>query len=161
VLIIGGAGVGKTRLMQAAGELAATLGIRLLNARASEVEREFDYGVVCQLLEPPLRALGRAGAERVLSGAASRARTVLGIDGGELAPGSEGATLHSLYWLAVNLSLQAPLLIVVDDLHWSDSASVKWIRYLARRVVGLRIGIVAATRSPEPGSSGLVAVLSG
>ena len=67
MLLEGPAGIGKTRLMQAAGRCGRELGLMTLSARGSELERDFAYGVVRQLFEAPLAAMSpleRAGAAR-------------------------------------------------------------------------------------------------
>jgi len=47
------------------------------------------------------------------------------------------------------------MLVVIDDLHWADEASLRWIAYLAPRIDGLPLLLALATRppeqSPEPG----------
>ena len=44
-----------------------------------------------------------------------------------------------------------PVLLVLDDLHWADAPSLHWLGYLARRLDGLPLTVVAATRPPEQG----------
>src|SRR5439155_111846 len=58
---------------------------------------------------------------------------------------------HGLYWLVANLCERSPVLLAVDDLHWADPASARWLVYLARRLGDLPAVLVAAIRSPEPG----------
>jgi DNA-binding CsgD family transcriptional regulator len=58
--------------------------------------------------------------------------------------------LHGLYWLTVNLCSERALLLVVDDLHWCDSASLRFLAYLARRLEDLPVVLVASLRSSEP-----------
>src|ERR671919_2741361 len=50
-LIEGPAGIGKTSLVQAAGDRAAEAGALVMTARGDELEREFGFGVVRQLFE--------------------------------------------------------------------------------------------------------------
>ena len=45
-----------------------------------------------------------------------------------------------------------PVLIAVDDAHWADPASLRWLAYLASRVEGLSIAVVVALRPAEPAS---------
>ena len=67
--------------------------------------------------------------------------------------GDEGALSlrHGLFWLAANLADRQPLLLTVDDLHWSDTPSLDWLGYLLRRLEGLPIVIAVAFRPAEPG----------
>jgi DNA-binding CsgD family transcriptional regulator len=59
------------------------------------------------------------------------------------------AIVHGLYWLAANVALQRPTLLVIDDLHWADSPSLRWLLYLTRRLEGVPLLVVAGTRPPE------------
>ena len=52
LFIEGPAGVGKTRLIEAAGEMAAGGGVGLLGARGGELERSFPFGIAAELLVP-------------------------------------------------------------------------------------------------------------
>jgi hypothetical protein len=98
------AGIGKTRLLAAAGEAAADL--EVLRARASELERDFPFGVVRQLFEPVFFAAGEERRRRLLAGPGGLAERVLSgaavPDGGE--SGDPFAVLHGLYWFAANLA---------------------------------------------------------
>ena len=57
--------------------------------------------------------------------------------------------LHGLYWLAANFASRRPTLLVVDDLHWADEPSLRWLVYLARRLEGLPVLLLIGTRPPE------------
>ncbi|MDO9353645.1 MAG: AAA family ATPase [Solirubrobacteraceae bacterium] len=150
-LIEGPAGIGKTALLDAATPLAAEHGIRVLRARASELDRDFAYGVVHQLVGPELVAAGDAEREALLSGAAAGASFLL--PGHAAAAVDAFAALHGLHWLVLGLAERAPLLLVVDDLHWADVASLRMLEHLARRIEGSPVGIVATMRPAEPGAA--------
>ncbi len=62
------------------------------------------------------------------------------------------AILHGLYWLALNLAERKPLLLSVDDLHWCDRPSLRFLAYLVRRLEGVPILVAATIRSTEPGT---------
>ncbi len=149
VLIEGPAGIGKSRLLQLARRRAEAAGALVLAARSSELEREYPYGVVRQLLEA--RLADPAARERALAGAAATARAVF-----DPAPGDDRdasfATLHGLYWLLLNLAGERPLVIAVDDLHWCDRPSLRFLAYLTRRLEGLPILLAVTARSTEPGT---------
>jgi DNA-binding CsgD family transcriptional regulator len=73
--------------------------------------------------------------------------------------------IHGLYWLAMNLADRDPVLLVLDDAHWADAQSLRWLVYLAARVAA-RVAagpllVLVAARSSEPGAeSSLVATLA-
>ncbi|MFC7483380.1 AAA family ATPase, partial [Luedemannella flava] len=68
VMVEGPAGIGKSALMEAARAPQGAAGLRVLSARGSQLEQEFDYGVVRQLLEPVLLAADTALRVRLLRG---------------------------------------------------------------------------------------------
>ena len=131
-------------------------GFTCLRARATELERDFAYGCVRQLLEPAVaKVVGRRARppvrrrrgpveaavrpERRAAAAASR-------------PTAPFSMLHGLYWLLNNLADEGPLALVVDDLHWSDTESLRFLNYLAPRLDGLPLAVLASTRSGETAS---------
>ena len=59
------------------------------------------------------------------------------------------AVVHGLYWLAVNASEAGPVLVAIDDLHWADQASLRFVLYLADRLAGLPVALLLAGRTGE------------
>jgi DNA-binding NarL/FixJ family response regulator len=147
VLIEGPAGIGKTRLLATARERAGDR-MTVLTARCSELEREFSFGAVRQLFEPPARDADRRA--RLLAGAAAPAEGVLGAPEGD----AEGtfAVLHGLYWATLNLAEERPVMIAIDDLQWSDRPSLRFVAYLATRLEGAPVLLAATVRSTDPGT---------
>jgi DNA-binding NarL/FixJ family response regulator len=149
VLIDGPAGIGKTQLL---AELRRGAGatMTVLGARASELEREYPFGVVRQLFEalvtdPEQRAVA-------LAGSAAAAEPVFQATAAGAGESGSFATLHGLYWLALNLAEQRPLLLAVDDLQWADRESLRFLAYLAHRLDGERMLVAATRRSSDPGT---------
>ena len=154
LLVEGPAGIGKSRLVAEARRRAAESALLVLSARGGELERDFPFGVVRQLFEPRLADAGVR--ERVLSGSAGAAAAIFGLSEepirDEAAREWTFAGLHGLYWLTVNLSAEAPLLLAIDDLHWCDRASLRFLAYLTRRLEGIPILAVGTLRPSEPGA---------
>jgi DNA-binding CsgD family transcriptional regulator len=71
-------------------------------------------------------------------------------------PAGEGdvsfAALHGLFWVALNLAAEGPLMLAIDDLHWCDRPSLRFVAYLARRLEGQPVLVAATVRSGEPGT---------
>ena len=150
VLIDGAAGLGKTSLLRAAAEMAAEVGFTCHRARASELERDFAYGCIRQLLEPAVARSPDLEREHVFDGAAALARPLLAA--GERTPPPSSAdntfaVLHGLYWLLNNLAGETPVVLGIDDLHWSDAESLRFLNYLAPRLDGLPVAVLATART--------------
>src|SRR3954469_1886306 len=164
VVIEGAAGIGKTRLLRVVREIAEAIGMRVLAARGTELERDFPFAIVRQLLEPAVAAAEPARRAELLAGAARAAGSVLGIDppagGGEIDPSF--ATLNALYWLVSNVAESHPTVLVVDDAHWADAASLRSLRFVLPRLEDLPVLLAVAARPPEPDAPGgeLLAALS-
>src|SRR4051794_32892617 len=72
LLVVEGAlGSGKTAILSEAHARGRDLGMQLLRARSSELEREFPLGVVRQLFDAAVAAMGEEGREQALAGAAA------------------------------------------------------------------------------------------
>ena len=154
VIVAGAAGAGKTALLSAAVGHARARNLLSRRGRGSELEQDLSFGVIRQLFEPLLRAAPAAERERLLSGAAAPAARL--FTDTPLDPVQRGdggfATLHALYWLAVGIAADGPLLLVVDDLHWIDAPSLRALNYLAGRLEDVPIALLVAHRPHEPSS---------
>ena len=155
VVVEGPAGIGKSAVL-AAARLATEDGTtRFLRARGAELERDFAFGVVRQLFEPLLHEASAAERADLLQGPARLAARVLGLPGaledGEApaaAPDASFAVLHGLYWLCANLAASQPVVLSVDDAHWADASSLRFLAFLMPRLQELRIALLVAAR-PE------------
>ena len=153
LLVEGPAGIGKTTLLRAACTGAIKRDLRVLTARGRALEGGFPYGVVRQLIEPVRATAAPDEWAGLLDGAAGLASRVFD----QMAPASVEddvpyATMHGLYWLIANLATRRPLVIAVDDAHWADPPSLRWLAHLAGRLDGLPVLLLLALRS-GPGAS--------
>jgi hypothetical protein len=152
LLIDGVPGVGKSTLLAKSRAYARDHGVQVLEARGAVIEREFAFGVARQLFEPVLVPLAPAKRAELLTGAAALAGQLLG-ESAASPPGQEDTEfgmLHGLYWLTVNVSDRRPLMLAVDDAHWADPASLRFLSYLSRRLEGLPVLVAATGRSTDP-----------
>ncbi|GEL17216.1 ATP-binding protein [Pseudonocardia asaccharolytica] len=154
VLVIEGpSGIGKTRLLAEARGLASEIGLRVLHARAGELERDYAFGVVLGLLDPVVASATTERREFMLRGRASLAAPLLdGMDDGtrRVALNDEHSLLHGLYWCLVNLTEEQPTALVIDDVHWADQPSLRFLVYLAQRLADLPLAMIAAIRNGDP-----------
>jgi hypothetical protein len=160
LLVEGTAGIGKTALLAAAPGERDSRGQRVpvhrLAARGLALEAGFSFGVVRQLLEPVRAACQPGEWDELVAGAAGAAREV--FDGGADGGADPYATAHALYRLTANLAARRPLLIAVDDLHWADTDSLRWLSHLAARIEGLPAALLLAVRT-GPGQPDSIAGL--
>lgn len=155
LLVEGEAGIGKTALLDALRGRAGVEQCLVLTARGGELERDFPHGVVRQLFEPLLRQPPER-SHRPFAGAARLAKTALRL--GEGSPGAlvgadaELAVNHGLYWLVANLAEERPVVLVVDDAHWADPATLRFVHYLGRRLEGVPALVALGLRPAQPGA---------
>ena len=144
LLVVGEAGVGKTAVLDEFAVGEAGRGARVLRAAGVQFEADVNYSALNQLLFP----LGDDMAS--LSPAHRTAlRCALGFEVGPV-PDRLVVSNAALLWLRT-VAAEAPLLVVVDDLHWVDRASAEVLGFVARRLVGSPIVFLAACRSAERG----------
>jgi DNA-binding CsgD family transcriptional regulator len=151
VLVEAPTGLGKSRLLAEASALAASRGARVLGATGRDLERDLPFGVALQLLEKPVSRFDDAERERFFSGSAGLAAPLV-LEGTAATEGLS-ASLHGLYWLCANLAEERPLVLSVDDVHWCDPSTLRFLVYLAQRIQELPITAVlavAAGHPPEP-----------
>ncbi|GDY29816.1 helix-turn-helix transcriptional regulator [Gandjariella thermophila] len=148
VLVSGPTGIGKTSLLRAFRDGGACHGMTVLHAPCCEVVAATGYGAVRRLFAP-LR-LAENPESPLLRGSARRALPALGD---RPAPEDAGAAtypvLHGLYWLVVNLVTDRPLVLMIDDVHWCDGRSLRWVEFLLRRADRLPLLVVLARRAEQ------------
>jgi hypothetical protein len=161
LVVEGPAGIGKTVLLAAGRVAAQGEGFRVLRARGAELEREYAFGVVRQLFEPALAAATEQERAGLLDGPPGVAARLLSLPGlGDeamgrtaVAPDPSFAVLHGLYWLCANLAAERPLALVVDDAHWADGASLRFLAFLLPRLEELPAAVLLGVRPAEAGPS--------
>ncbi|MEU6058283.1 AAA family ATPase [Streptomyces sp. NPDC047097] len=146
ILIEGEAGVGKTRLLEEARALARAGGARTLTAYGSEMERDFAFGLVRQLLEPALVSAPAELRADWFSGAARAARPVVDGKQGSQTSSGDFAVLHGLYWCVANMASTQPLALLIDDAQWADAPSLRFLMFLVHRLSDIPVAVVVASR---------------
>jgi DNA-binding CsgD family transcriptional regulator len=155
-LIEGSIGVGRSTLLRCCADTASRMGMRVLSARCGELERDLTLGVVRQLFEGELAAVGTEEQRRRWLASAT-----VTADGAELseeylatadasARAGQDAALHELYRFTAHRAGEIPTLITVDDVHWADEQSVRWLAYLIRRLSSAPLAIVLTAHAVPP-----------
>jgi DNA-binding CsgD family transcriptional regulator len=158
-VVEGPAGIGKTVLLAAGRRAAEGRGFRVLRARGAELEREFAFGVVRQLVEAVVVRASEEERASLLAGPPGVAAQLLNLPGAgarldgtaPVVPDPSFAVLHGLYWLCANMAAERPLALVVDDVHWADRASLRYLMFLLPRLEELRIAVLLGARPAEAG----------
>jgi DNA-binding CsgD family transcriptional regulator len=137
VLIGGEAGIGKTALATSIAREAHSRGIPVWVGHCYELAATppygpwMDSGIFDQRSEdvppPPMLGLGEG------SGAAS----------------SQAALFEQMQEFLAAVTRQDPLVLVLEDLHWSDPASLELLRFVARNLDELRALLVVTYRDDE------------
>jgi len=147
VLVVRGeAGIGKTALVEQAGDTAARSGFRVQSAVGAESETQFAFAGLHQLCAP---LLDRAAA------LPEPQRDALHVAFGQrqgTAPDRFLVGLATLNLLA-EVAEVAPLLCLVDDAQWLDQASAQVLAFVARRVAAEQLALVFAVRDHDGGGT--------
>jgi DNA-binding CsgD family transcriptional regulator len=154
LLLVGEPGIGKSTLAAAAATRFKSSGLLVLQASPSFAERHTSYSMLLDLL-------GNLDLSAVDSTTAGDHRTILEIALGRLSPSAQLPTLAaslSFETILRELSTHSPVVLLVDDVHWSDPESIAVIERALRRVSDRPICLVATTheyRARQADTSGL------
>jgi ATP/maltotriose-dependent transcriptional regulator MalT len=164
VEVAGEPGIGKTRLMR---ELAARAGARghlVLSGAASEFENDLPFSVFVDALDEYVAGL-EPGRLAVLDDAVQAELAHVFPALSALAGGQQVSPQHERYRshyavreMLKRLAAPAPLVLVLDDVHWADSASAELLGALLRRPPAAAVLTAVALRphqAPERLSAAL------
>ncbi|WPB88805.1 AAA family ATPase [Streptomyces malaysiensis] len=150
LLLTGPLGVGRTALLHQLPTLAEGEGIRVLRANAAPMEQDFAFGVVRQLFDSLLTGAPEEARGRRLEADDDVCRTVFCDDAPLLdengTPTIPEQALYGLRSMLATVSAESPMLILVDDLQWVDTPSLRWLAFLVKRLHGLRAVVVCTLR---------------
>ncbi|WP_432042542.1 ATP-binding protein [Streptomyces cadmiisoli] len=151
LLVHGTAGVGKSTLLRTFGTEAAAAGFKVLRTSGVQTEQWMPLAALQLLLQPVARGIDDLPDPH---------RQALGIALGNLQTEPEIFRVGlAVLELLADAAVRQPLLLLVDDLQWIDSASRDVIRFVARRTRDLAILAVGAART-QPFDSPWQAVYS-
>ncbi|MFE9444205.1 ATP-binding protein [Streptomyces sp. NPDC006602] len=150
LMITGEAGFGKTALLAETRRLAEERGCTVWSARGGETLRPVPFNVVRQLLQPALVSLMPQEAREYLGDWYDIAGPALGLtDPGERQADPQGVT-DGLVTLVRRLSRRDwPLVLLIDDAHWADQETLRWLAAFAERLDDLSVLVVVARRPGE------------
>ncbi|MGK4592020.1 ATP-binding protein [Amycolatopsis sp. w19] len=145
VLVTGEAGIGKTTLVTGAADEAKRLGALVLNGSCWDSASAPGYWPWTQVV----RGLRRAVGERCWAAMADSALDVLlGEARGDGA--ADGFRLYdAVTSVLVAASQDQPVVVVLDDLHWADAASLRLLEFAAQHTWFERLLLIGTYRDVE------------
>ena len=140
VCVAGEPGIGKTRLLAEVAGRAEQRGCLVLEGGTAEFGGELPFGVLVDALEEYLESLAPSAYQRLaaedlgeLAGVFPALRS-LDPKSDQPSTAAERFRAHrAVCALLEHLALSRPLLLVLDDLHWADGASLELVSHLLRR----------------------------
>jgi DNA-binding NarL/FixJ family response regulator len=150
--VAGEPGIGKTRLLRELAARAEARGHLVLSGAASEFEHDLPFSVFVDALDEYLAGLEPDRLAVLDSAAQADLAHVFPslpalADGHEVSVQSERYRSHrAVRELLKRLAAPAPLVLVLDDLHWADSASVELLSALLRRPPAAAVLVTVALR---------------
>jgi DNA-binding CsgD family transcriptional regulator/tetratricopeptide (TPR) repeat protein len=160
-LIVGEAGVGKSRLLRAMADEARAAGFFALSGACFEAERSIPYAPLLDLVRLFASNASPALVAHILAPAASELVTIFP----ELAPllpdakpnptidpeTNKRRLFHALAQVITQLARTQPVLVTFEDLHWSDDATLELLFHLARSHSAQPVVIALTYRGEEAG----------
>jgi len=146
LVIEGEAGIGKTRLVQGIADDARSRGVAVFCGQAHPFERTRPFGVVAAALDLSRRSPDprRAAIGALLAGQDAGAP-------GRAAGGVQYRVVEEIVDLVETSCAGRPVLLVAEDIHWADSASLLAILSVARQLpLAALLVVVTARPSPQP-----------
>ena len=157
LLVEGEAGIGKTRLVDAVAALAERTGGRVLRSRCHPTERSLFLQPYVDALRPVLLDQREPVLARAASAATRRSGRRCSPSSPRCCPPARAETgtaairrrraYDAVVAVVRRLAVRRPVLLAVDDLHDGGAASVDLLGYLAQRLAGARVLLVAAVRT--------------
>lgn len=158
VFVVGESGIGKTKLVEAAVEQAGKRGFTIAVGRAYPVETGVPYAVFSDALVPLLRGIEPSVLTLLTRGGTAeleRLFPALGTGDRRAAPprGDPAELKARLLWnltqLLSRLAAKRPLLLVLENLQWADSASLEMLHFVARQIGAERVMLIGTHNDPD------------
>jgi len=147
----GRAGIGKTTLLAEVRRRAVARGCAVLSARGGDQEQRVAFHVARQLLQPQFAGAAEADLRASLGSWYDIIGPALGLCAPTAAaPPDQQGLRDGLDWVLTHLAaLRAPMVLVLDDAHWADPESLRWLAAFAPRAEQLPLLVVVAYRPDE------------
>ncbi|MER6981466.1 ATP-binding protein, partial [Streptomyces carpinensis] len=150
LVIQGEAGLGKTALLAETRRIAEARGCTVWSARGGEILRSVPFNVVRQLLQPALMSLMPEEAREYLGDWYGIAGPALGIaEPGDRQADPQGVCDGLVAAVRRLAEREWPLVLLIDDAHWADEETLRWLAAFAERLDDLSVLLVVTRRPGE------------
>ncbi|MGW7263951.1 ATP-binding protein [Streptomyces sp. NPDC054842] len=147
LVVTGEAGLGKTALLAEVRRIAEDSGCTVWSARGGETVTSVPFNVVRQLLQPALVSLLPEEAREYLGDWYDIAGPALGVaEPGDRQPDPQGVCDGLVAAVRRLAKREWPLVLLVDDAHWADQETLRWLAAFAERLDDLSVLVVVARR---------------
>jgi DNA-binding SARP family transcriptional activator/tetratricopeptide (TPR) repeat protein len=163
VLVIGEAGIGKTRLAEALAAEAASTGAIVLPSRCYETERSLFLQPVVEALLPVVTGLPAVELRQMLGDDAPHFAALVPEAAAVLGPMpvervavdmQRRQAFHSVTAFLRGLAERNPVLVVLDDLQYAGQSTIEFVHYLGRHAGGTRLLVIATVRAEHDAEVG-------
>lgn len=153
-LVAGEAGIGKTALLRTFAACVRDVHDRFLAGECTEIAARQPFGPFVQILRAVLAKQSKSATDRSLRKTPELLRLLPGLSPADPAVRPpEGTERYRMYESFASffgdLAGAGLLVLAIEDLHWADEATLELFAYLARRLRGERILLIATHRSDE------------
>ncbi|HDD62196.1 MAG TPA: hypothetical protein ENF22_06685 [Chloroflexi bacterium] len=170
-VVSGEPGIGKSRIIQEMTNIAHQQGFQTFIARCFEVEQTLPYlsliNLIRQIITNDNRwqqiapiwlrelAILLPELEEAVSSATTIAPPLDDLDESE-----QGRLFQAIFHFFANQAEGQILILVIEDIHWSDPATLLCLHYLTRNITPLKLGFILSYREENlPANSELVTLL--
>jgi DNA-binding CsgD family transcriptional regulator len=156
-LVSGEAGVGKSRLLRELGRRAQVGGAHVLIGTCIEMSAgDLPYAPLVEAFHGLVRRLGLPAVRDLIGPGLTALAPLIPLFGGALAAAPPDAATRAQAFGSVlqvlgRLGTEAPVLLVIEDLHWADRSTLDLLAYLVQYAVDERLFLLASCRSGEIG----------
>ena len=154
VVVNGEPGIGKTSLVAELGRRGEAAGCLVLQGSATEFERDFPFGLIVDALDAYLGSLDARSFDRLAAEELGELALVFpalrSLRPASALPSTAAErfrTHHAMRELIERIAAPRPLVLTLDDVQWSDGASLEFVGHLLRRPPDAAVMLAATIRS--------------
>jgi len=158
LFVVGESGIGKSHLVSAIAEQAAQRGFTVAVGRAYPVETGIPYAVFSDALLPVLRDVEPSLLTLLTRGGTAELAQLfpalpIEVKASTAARGDPAEVKSRLLWnfsqFLSRFAARRPLLVILENLQWADSASLEMLHFVARQIAADRVMLIGTHNDPD------------